>query len=186
MINKRMVPFAIVGLFLGIFVGITVHNLWQSNQENPGETDLLFRRALKAGDLAPDFTLPSLDGNQVRFEEFQGTAVLLNFWASWCGPCRLEMPAIQERFNTHAPELAVLAVNIGESADTARNFSDELGLTFPVVLDEGGLVQKEYTVNALPVTFFIDEKGYVRARHVGILSESLLDKYLVEIGVGID
>lgn len=186
MISKRMAPFVIVGLFMGIFVGMTAYNLWQSNQENPSDEDWFLRGALKVGEPAPNFTLTSLDGSQVRFGDIRGKPVILNFWASWCGPCRLEMPAIQARYDEHAPDLVVLAINIGEPADTARSFTEELGLTFPVLLDNDGVVQRDYVVNALPTTFFIDSRGYIKAQHVGLLTESLLDGYLSDIGAELD
>lgn len=133
------------------------------------------------GSLAPDFELTDAQGNPVRLSDHRGQPVLLNFWATWCGPCRLEMPAIQERYEAH--ELTVFAINFDESADQVRQFGEELGLTFPLLLDPGGVIQQLYRVRGYPTSMFLDEEGIVQALHIGIMTESQLDGYLMDVGL---
>jgi cytochrome c biogenesis protein CcmG/thiol:disulfide interchange protein DsbE len=135
------------------------------------------------GTIAPDFSLKNLDGEQVRLEELRGRPVVINFWASWCGPCELEMPAIQLRQERYAPDLVILGVNAGEPLDDARAFSNRLGLTFEILLDDHEEIQQLYRVLGLPTTFFIDAEGIIQARHIGLLSDRQLDQYIDQLGV---
>ena len=138
---------------------------------------------LNIGDMAHAFTLSDLEGNEVALSDFQGRPVLINFWATWCAPCRLEMPEIQKAFETHQDAgLAVLALNYDEQADdVGKFFYDELGLTFTPLLDEGAQVAEAYGAVGLPATFFIDPEGVVSNIHRGILTEAQIDAYLSEM-----
>ena len=123
--------------------------------------------------LAPDFQLPDLDGQTVSLSDFRGRPVLLNFWASWCGPCRLEMPFIQEIFEDREwadKGLAILAINIGESHDTVKDFMEGHGLSFPVLLDATKDVALEYNIRGIPATFFIDKNGIIQDMKIGAFS----------------
>ena len=123
--------------------------------------------------LAPDFQLSSLDGQAVSLRDFRGRPVMLNFWATWCGPCQLEMPFIQEIFEDSefaAKGLAVLAVNIGESPDTVKDFVEGHGLSFPVLLDTTKDVALKYNIRGIPATFFIDENGIIQDMKIGPFS----------------
>ena len=122
------------------------------------------------GGVAPDFELQNLDGQTVSLRDFQGSPVLLNFWASWCGPCRFEMPFLQEiseEVKWKALDLEVIAVNLGESAAEARGFMEGSGFTFKVLLDRTGKVGDVYNIRSIPTTFFIDERGIIRDSDVG-------------------
>jgi peroxiredoxin len=134
---------------------------------------------------APDFTLETVEGEKVQLSDFNGRPVLINFWATWCGPCRIEMPAIQDRFATYQePGLVVLAVNYDESRGAVSIFRDEMGLTFPLLLDPGGEVQQLYRNRSYPTSFFVDEQGIIRSHHIGVMTEGQLDENLATIGVG--
>ena len=118
--------------------------------------------AARVGALAPDFTLSALkDGRPVRLADFRGRAVVINFWATWCPPCRVEMPALQQA-QLNMPDVVVLGVNQQESADIVSRFMREQGLDFPVALDVAGEVSRMYRVRALPTTYFIDGSGVIR------------------------
>jgi peroxiredoxin len=133
------------------------------------------------GSRAPDFQLQTLDGQRVRLSELRGQVVLINFWATWCAPCRLEMPAIQDRYERGGFE--VLAVDFDESPELVQAFVNELGLSFPVLLDPGADIQKLYQVRGYPTSFFIDTEGIIRIIQIGIMTEEELDANLQELGV---
>ncbi|MBI3360074.1 MAG: TlpA family protein disulfide reductase [Chloroflexi bacterium] len=119
---------------------------------------------------APDFTLDTLDGATATLSAFRGQVVIVNLWASWCGPCRAEMPAIQELYVANRQRgLAVLAVNgtFQDSEADARAFAQKYGLTFPILLDRDGAVSRRYLLRALPSTFFVDRRGIIRSVAVG-------------------
>jgi len=132
---------------------------------------------------APIFELQSINGEEVNLQNLQGRAVMLNFWATWCGPCQVEMPLLQSYHDQYNRELVVLAINVGESPQDIEKYLEELGLNLNVLLDRKGEVEKLYRVRGLPTTYFVDEEGIIRYLHLGLLSESQLKGYLVNLGV---
>ena len=130
------------------------------------------------GFLAPDFELITLNGETLSLSDFRGKVVLVNFWASWCPPCRSEMPAMQEIYQQYGPDdFVILAVNNTQADNLAdiQNFVDERGLTFPILLDNTGQVSAAYQVRSLPTSFFIDREGIIREVVIGSpMAEALL------------
>jgi thiol-disulfide isomerase/thioredoxin len=108
---------------------------------------------------AADFSLSDASGRRVRLGDFRGRAVLLNFWASWCTPCEMEMPGLERLHRRVGGRLAVLAVNFGEAAERVRVFGERHALTFPMLLDRRGEVFARYAVRALPFTLLLDRDG---------------------------
>lgn len=124
---------------------------------------------LKAGKMAPDFTLTSLNGEVTSLSAFKGNMVLLNFWATWCRPCRYEIPYIQQIFEEYSAKgLVVLTVNSWEDRETAQEFMSQNQLTFPVLTDyPGKKVARTYQIRTIPATFIIDRKGIIKAVKIG-------------------
>lgn len=134
---------------------------------------------MEVGDTAYNFYLSDLDGQNLNLEAFRGQPVILNFWATWCGPCRVEMPALQAAYESHqADELVILAVNDQEAHQDVADFFSELELTFTPLLDQEGEVSRLYHVFNFPTTYFIDEDGRVTAVHRGVLSAEQIETYL--------
>ncbi|MCK5053546.1 MAG: TlpA family protein disulfide reductase, partial [Anaerolineales bacterium] len=124
----------------------------------------------REGFLAPEFTLESLAGDQISLSDVRGKIIVLNLWASWCPPCRAEMPALQRVYQeNHERGLEVLAVNITaqDNLTAVEAFVQEFNLTFPILLDTSGKVGKAYLMRAFPTTFFIDQKGVIQRVIVG-------------------
>ncbi|MFH1648008.1 MAG: TlpA disulfide reductase family protein [Chloroflexota bacterium] len=122
------------------------------------------------GRTAPDFQLQSLGGETVSLSGLRGQPVMVNFWASWCGPCREEMPFIQKVYEDTTWKtrgLVILAVNLAESPAEVQKFMDALGLSFTVLLDSQQEVGKLYNVSAIPTTYFIDKNGIIRDVKIG-------------------
>lgn len=133
---------------------------------------------------APDFSLINIQGELVKLSDFRGQPVLINFWATWCGPCRIEMPTIQDRFERHRDEgFVVLAVDFDEPQEDVATFGEELGLTFNLLLDPGGKIQNLYRVLGYPTSYFVDSNGIIKVQHIGIMTEGQLDDYLSQIGL---
>jgi peroxiredoxin len=117
---------------------------------------------------APDFTLRQIDGPNLRLGEQRGRVVLVNFWATWCGPCRVELPHLQRLSDKYrASGFTLLAVNIDEDPAAARALAGKLGLKFPVLLDTDKKVVGAWDLNAMPATVLIDKDGRVRQVHRG-------------------
>ncbi|MBU5486337.1 redoxin domain-containing protein [Clostridium sp. MSJ-11] len=111
---------------------------------------------------AIDFKLQDLEGKEISLSEFKGKKVFLNFWASWCGPCKAEMPHMQTLYEeTKDKDIVILAVNVGESKDKVKSFIEKNKYTFPILLDMNQEVATQYGIAAFPTSFFIDEEGYV-------------------------
>lgn len=132
----------------------------------------------REGFYAPDFTLEDFDGAPLALSSLRGQVVVLNVWASWCAPCRAEMPALQKIYASEKTRgLVILGVNstIQDSEANARNFAREMNVTFPLVLDRDGAVTSRYRVQALPTTFILDREGVIRSVVIGgPLSEATL------------
>lgn len=116
--------------------------------------------------IAPDFILTNLIGEKISLGAFRGKPVLLNFWASWCGPCRQEMPYLQAIL-AEKTGVAILTINIRESQKTVSDFMKRNDYTFPVLLDSDGKVSQSYQIQAIPATFLIDKNGIIKAVKVG-------------------
>jgi len=136
------------------------------------------------GALAPDFSLLNLEGERITLSELRGQPVMINLWATWCAPCRIEMPHIQDRFERYAGEgFLVLAVDFDEPANVVAEFRDELNLTFDLLLDPGAEIQELYRNRNYPSTFFVDENGVIQVQHIGVMTEGQLDENLAAIGL---
>jgi peroxiredoxin len=121
-----------------------------------------------AGKAAPDFTLPSIDGQQVSLQQYRGKVVFLNFWATWCIPCREEMPGLEQLHQKYQSEgLVVLAIDLKESAEQVKTFFQKHGLSFPSLLDQQGSVFRDYLVAGMPTTYLIGREGKLLARGIG-------------------
>lgn len=139
---------------------------------------------IAAGSPAPDFALKTLDGGQVRLSDFKGQPVLLNFWASWCGPCRTEMPELIAAHQAHqADGLVVLAINNTQLdlVEDVQAFVDEMQLPFPVPLDAQGETIEAYAILGLPTSVFVNAGGAIQNVNVGPLTRDSLASYLAEI-----
>ena len=135
--------------------------------------------APEVGRAGPDFELERLGGGTLRLSDLQGQPVLLNFWASWCAPCRAEMPELVAAYAEHHDAgLEIVAVNLQESDATVLDFADEFGLSFPIVIDRDGELNDVWRlggpVDGIPTSYFIDETGVVRALFYGPLTEEAL------------
>lgn len=127
---------------------------------------------------APDFTVYDPEGTPVKLSDFRGKPVVLNFWASWCGPCQMEMPHFQSAFDQYGETVAFLMVNCTwgrETQDSAKEFVSGSGYTFPVFYDTTMEASMLYGASSIPVTYFLDADGYAIARGTGALSEQALE-----------
>jgi peroxiredoxin len=160
MTTKSVNAFRAVGLALACAVVIG------TRAEVPGASESLPR--IGAPFRAPDFELPGEDGRRYRLSEFRGKVVVLNFWATWCPPCRYEMPSMERaRQKVAGEKIVILAVNVGEDEDTVFGFLARYPVQFPLLLDRRAEVIKLYPVVGLPTTYVIDPSGLVTHRAVG-------------------
>ncbi|MFC0274069.1 TlpA family protein disulfide reductase [Metabacillus herbersteinensis] len=141
------------------------------------------REGLAKGNAAPNFELQTLSGETVQLADYQGKKVLLNFWATWCGPCRAEMPDMQKLYDKYEGNVVVLAVNLTnteKSVESVDAFVKELNLSFPIAIDEEGAINTKYEVLSYPTSYILDEEGRIQTKFAGAMSyetmESLVKK----------
>jgi len=141
--------------------------------------------AARVGQMAPDFALEDLEGRTWMLRQLQGRPIMINFWATWCKPCRVEMPLMQQAYEKYQDQgFLVLAVNIrtDRGRDAVESFVEELGLTFPILLDSEGRVEDLYRVRAYPTSFFVNRDGVITdIRRGGIKTEADMERYLSHI-----
>lgn len=117
---------------------------------------------------APDFTLKSQTGGNLKLSELRGQVVLINFWASWCGPCRQEMPALDELYQHYRSlDFTVIGINVEENSDNAKSLLKDIHVTFPVLFDNNNAVSKLYSIKGMPSTILVDRDGNMRYLHMG-------------------
>ncbi len=127
-----------------------------------------FSFASTLGGTAPDFTLKSDGGSNLRLSEHRGQVVMINFWASWCGPCRQEMPLLDELQQRYSPAgFTVLGVNVEQDSSQAQRLLKQMDISFPILFDSDSVVSKLYDVSAMPVTVMVDRDGNMRYLHKG-------------------
>ncbi len=128
---------------------------------------------------APDFTLTDLTGQAVTLSALRGRVVVLNFWATWCPPCRSEVPALQAAYQQYQSRgVALIGIDLKEDAATIQQFIAPYGVTYPIVRDETGRVSSQYQVAGIPTTIIIDADGVIRARHIGPVTEAQFAEYV--------
>jgi peroxiredoxin len=196
-LRSFVLPLLIVATIVGVLFYVEQQRGGGSNAgdgafgvvELPAEKNTTGRSpSTEIGRAAPDFLLETPDGGQLRFSDLRGKPVIVNFWASWCTPCRKEMPEIVRAYTEHqAAGLQIVAVDLQENAEQVRSFADEFGMTFPIVIDRTGSVGAAWRiggpVQGIPSSYFIDADGVVRARVFGPMTEQEIAEHLAAVGV---
>jgi peroxiredoxin len=162
--KKKMIAIAVL-LILGGYA------VYQSVLNKPVTT------GVEVGNVAPDFELQLLSGESVKLSSLQGKKVILNFWASWCGPCQAEMPEMQEFHENYGDETVILAVNMTQTEknlDIVKNYVKDKSLTFPVLLDQDNNVSTTYEVYSIPTSYYIDTEGIIRHKFIGAMSLDMM------------
>ena len=138
------------------------------------------------GRQAPDFTLTDLEGRAVRLSDLRGKAVLINFWATWCPPCREEMPQIEAFYTAYRDQVEVLGIAVGESPEQVRAFLAEHPYSWRFMADTAMSVTDQYRVFAIPTSYFIDAQGIVRGSFMGAMTADQIRAFARQAGVGVD
>ncbi|MGE7890107.1 TlpA family protein disulfide reductase [Bacillus cereus] len=148
--------------------------------------EMIARNGIEIGKVAPDFELAKLDGTKVKLSDLKGKKVILNFWATWCGPCQQEMPDMEAFYKEHKGNVEILAINYtpsekGGGEEKVSNFAKEKGITFPVLLDKNIDVTTAYKVITIPTSYFIDTKGVIQDKFIGPMTQKEMEKRITKL-----
>lgn len=190
--NKKVIGYVIAALLIGSMVAIMINqnvrkadpidksSVLIESKDGSGEEGAAGEVGLDFGNLPPDFELATLDGKPLTLSELKGKKVVLNFWATWCPPCKAEMPHMQNYYEKSAEEdnVEIVAVNLTSSENrgvkVVQEFIDSYGLTFKIPLDETGMVGEEYQVFQIPTTYMLNTDGTISQIVKGPMDESTL------------
>ncbi len=149
--------------YLSLMLVVMVFPVWQ-----PAFAQVQYLHPMDNKPQAKDFELPDLDGNKVRLSDFRGKVVLVNFWATWCPPCRKEIPSMQRAWDIlKTKDVMLLAIHVGGNEDQVWTFLTDFGVEFPVLLDAKSKVSRAWPMMGLPVSFVIDPKGRIALQAIG-------------------
>lgn len=174
----------ILGVIITAMVGWTIYDGLLSDQETAQETEISKSAAeqsgttgLAVGNIAPDFELTTMDGETVRLSDYRGQRVFINFWATWCPPCRAEMPDMQQLYEEQEVPVEILAVNLTPTEPNEESIVDfvaDFGLTFPILMDINSEVAEKYKVRAYPTSYMIDSEGRISFVAPGAMNKELM------------
>jgi peroxiredoxin len=179
LVTRSVLTVVVIGVLAFIVAGLLRPGAASTIPSSSGATV-----GLQIGDVAPDFTLTSLDGKQVSLSQFRGKPVMLNFWYSTCPGCLAEIPGMQRFYTAQqaaGKDFVILGVNSVDDAQTAQQFAQQSGLTYPLALDDNQHAATLYNLTATPTSYFIDRQGIIRATVVGPIDESTLQQDVAEI-----
>jgi peroxiredoxin len=131
---------------------------------------------LQIGEKAPDFELKTLTGESTKLSAYKGKKVMLNFWATWCPPCKAEMPEMEQFYKQGNKDVVILAVNI-DSQNDVKGFADKNGITFPILLDADNKVNGTYQILSIPTTYFIDRNGVIQNKYTGAMKLDMMKQF---------
>lgn len=188
---KNKVKWIIIAVLLvGILVGATaLYNKYSeefnmNNQTSMENTSKNEQADNVQGNVAPDFTVTDYDGNKVRLSDFKGKPVVLNFWATWCYYCKVEMPDFNEAYKKY-PDVQFLMVNAtgtnGETVETAKAYVEQEKYEFPVFFDKEYDALRTYGISSFPMTIFIDEDGNIVSQRIGMLTMEALESEIEKL-----
>lgn len=173
--DKKKKRSIIRGIILGVLVAAIIYTVYSTATKDKVEV-------LQEGATAPDFELVDLNGETHRLSDYEGQGVFLNFWGTWCEPCKEEMPAMDRQYAAYKDQgVHVLAVNIAQSNFEVQNFVNNYNLSFPVVIDKTKSVMTAYNINPLPTTMLINPEGKVEKIITGEMTEKQIASYMESI-----
>lgn len=171
---KKVIAAVVLITLLTVAIVQAMDKKTEPKDINPATT--ANNEGLKIGAKAPDFELKTLTGETVKLSSLKGKKVMLNFWATWCPPCKAEMPDMEKFYKEAGKDVVILAVNIDPQLDV-KGFVDQYGITFSILLDETDKVNENYQILSIPTTYFIDSKGVIQNKYTGAMTLDAMKQF---------
>ena len=181
--QKNRAPLFLTLIAIGVFlIGAALIPLLVQGQATALEGAGVVRPPVVMNQSAPQLSLTDLQGNPVSLNDYLGKVVLVNNWATWCPPCKAEMPELQAYYKAHAGQnFVIIAIESGEPAGTVSSFATQLGMTFPVWLDAKGAAVDAFKNWSLPSSYLVDQSGTLRMSWTGSVNQPTLEKYVTPL-----
>ena len=186
--TKKAFGLIIIGAMIAIVVAgyvkknVDMEESFSDEQRGVDLVGVAANEGLNKGDTAPDFELTTLAGEKVRLSELKGKKVIINFWATWCPPCKAEMPHMQNYYEEFAEDenVEILAVNLtsGDKLKSVEAFIEDYKLTFPIPLDTEGKIGKKYQAVTIPTSYMIDTTGRIQNKIIGPMDEKMIKNFV--------
>ena len=187
--SKKLIGLTLVAVLIGVVIaGVVKDNIEKTTEFDNialgSDVDFLAtEQGLAKGEMAPDFELTTLDGERVKLSDYKGKKVILNFWATWCPPCRAEMPHMQAYYEEQAASdnVEILAVNLTKEdhgLEKIKTFKEEYGLSFPIPMDEKGEIGSLYQAVTIPTSYILDTQGRVQTKFVGPMDQATIENII--------
>jgi thiol-disulfide isomerase/thioredoxin len=183
-VKKKIILFIAVAIFLALLVaGLAAVSPGTDSGQPDHTSKVVESGSVSVNSPAPIFSLPDIPGTTVRLDEYLGKIVILNFWATWCAPCKEEMPILDDYGLEHPDSVSILGIAVGDSEESVRSYMEEVNVNYPILIDETGVVGSVYHVVGYPTTYFVDAKGIIRGKYIGLMSLRILQQNLITLGI---
>ncbi|MFX3673920.1 MAG: redoxin domain-containing protein [Paenisporosarcina sp.] len=189
--TKKMFGLILVGALIAIVIaGYVKENVdtvepFANEQRGVDLVGVAADEGLNQGDTAPDFELTTVAGEKVRLSELKGKKVIINFWATWCSPCKAEMPHMQNYYEEFAKDenVEILAINLtsGDRVSSVKEFVKSYGLTFPIPMDKEGTIGQKYQAVTIPTSYMIDTSGRIQNKIIGPMDEKMIKNFIANL-----
>lgn len=180
--KNKVKLFVIIGILVGVIAAFLTYGRYTTTSGLDEKPPIFVERgSVSDNSPAPNFSLPDTSGNLVNLDDYRGKVVIINFWATWCVPCKEEMPILNNFSLENSENIVVLGINVGDSMEEVKNFINEVKVTYPILIDLKGVVGITYHVIGYPTTYFVDAAGIIRGKYIGSITPRLIQQYLAPL-----
>jgi thiol-disulfide isomerase/thioredoxin len=183
-VKNKIVVYVSVAIFIGLLAAVlaTISSGSDSSPSDPSRS-IVESGSVSVSSPAPIFSLPDIQGTTAELDDYLGKVVILNFWATWCVPCKEEMPFLDQYGLDHPDSIVILGIAVGDSEEEVRSFLEEMNVSYPILMDKTGVVGSVYHVVGYPTTYFVDAKGIIRGKYIGLMTPRILQQNLLPLGI---
>ena len=181
--NKIVLYLVIATIIVIVVAGLATTRPDEDSDLSGRSNNLVESGSVSVNSPAPILSLPDLSGTTIELDDYLGKVVVLNFWATWCVPCKEEMPILDQYGLEHPDSIVILGIAVGDSEESVRSFIEEINVSYPILLDETGVVGSVYHVVGYPTTYFVDAAGIIRGKYIGSITPRILQQNLIPLGI---